>query len=392
MLGSGSVEGFGKISGRQMPRENASSLTAPGLLPRIASSGAAIYLSVWTGLALLFASQSLLFAWRDGQAIDWRIAILSAFHYWYLWAILAIVVVALGRRFSFDGLGWPRALIVHAPAAVVIAIVHVALRALTGGVIFGSDADSFETLFVEQFHLNLLVYGGVVGLSHAYDYHRRSLEQAHRVAQLALDTAQVEARLARSELDQLVMQLQPHFLFNTLQAISTLIHEDVQVADGMLAQLSALLRRVLDIRGVHETELQEELQLLESYLAIQKIRFQGRLLVDVHAEPDTLGALVPPLVLQPLVENAIQHGVTPRTGVGRVTIHANLDGSHLVLAVVDNGPGAELPVSEGIGLRNTRTRLRQMYEANQSLELRNLSEGGLEVVLRLPFREAGNRS
>jgi LytS/YehU family sensor histidine kinase len=204
--------------------------------------------------------------------------------------------------------------------------------------------------------------------------------------------ARLETRLAEARLETLTAQLQPHFLFNTLHAISTLMHRDVEAADTMLARLGDLLRRTLDGRDRPEVPLAEELQLLDAYLDIARVRFEDRLTLDVRIATETKGALVPRFVLQPLVENALQHGIGSRQGWGRVTIQARRDGERLQLSVSDDGPGAALQGNgfprEGIGLTNTRQRLRERYGANHSLQLTNGEDGGFLVAVDIPFRTA----
>ncbi len=192
------------------------------------------------------------------------------------------------------------------------------------------------------------------------------------------------------------MQLQPHFLFNTLHAISTLMHRDVEAADRMLARLSDLLRLTVDKIGVHEVSLKEELEFLRSYLQIEQTRFQDRLTVRFDIEPETLDARVPNLILQPLVENAIRHGVVPRTSPGRIEVTARRWDGDLHLTVRDDGPGIPggPPGSEGagrngLGLANVRARLTRRYGSAGRLELRNHPEGGLVVSVTFPYDTEG---
>ncbi|HJU72472.1 MAG TPA: histidine kinase, partial [Gemmatimonadaceae bacterium] len=180
-----------------------------------------------------------------------------------------------------------------------------------------------------------------------------------------------------------------HFLFNTLHAVSTLMHRDVEAADTMLARLSDLLRRALDDRARLELPLAEELRLLDSYLDIARVRFEDRLTIDLDVPSDALGALVPRFVLQPLVENALQHGIGGREGPGRITIRAIRDGDRLSLMVCDDGTAGQLRDSgfprEGVGLTNTRQRLRERYGADHELHLSKNGNGGLVVTMNIPF-------
>jgi two-component system, LytTR family, sensor kinase len=200
---------------------------------------------------------------------------------------------------------------------------------------------------------------------------------------------QLERRLAETRLQLLNMQLQPHFLFNTLNTIAELVHEDAEAADRMITALSDLLRQTLDLRGAQEIPFDMELRLLGTYLEIQKTRFGDRLQVHIASDDDVANAHVPVLLLQPLVENAIRHGLAIRRPAGCVRIEARREAGTLLIAVIDDGPGAaEEAVTgrEGIGLGNTRARLNALYGTGHAFELANVPGGGARVSIRLPFR------
>jgi LytS/YehU family sensor histidine kinase len=242
-------------------------------------------------------------------------------------------------------------------------------------------------LIVGNMVTEFMAFAAMFAVIHAVEFNRRAMEDTARAARL-------EARLAEARLEILTAQLQPHFLFNTLHAISTLMHRDVDAADTMLARLGDLLRRTLDGRDRPEVPLAEEMQLLDAYLDIARVRFEDRLTLDVRIATETNGALVPRFVLQPLVENALQHGIGSRHGRGRVTIQAKRHGERLHLSVSDDGPGGGAALQgngfprEGIGLTNTRQRLRERYGADHSLQLTNGEDGGLLVAVDIPFRTA----
>ncbi|MCA1557757.1 MAG: histidine kinase, partial [Acidobacteria bacterium] len=230
----------------------------------------------------------------------------------------------------------------------------------------------------------LLIYWVILGIDHALRYYTKYRERE-------LQASQLEARLAQAQLQVLKMQLHPHFLFNTLHAISTLMHRDVEAADRMIARLSDLLRLALDNEGVQEVTLKQELELLERYLEIEQTRFRDRLTVEMRIEPEVLDARVPNLILQPLVENAIQHGITPRRGQGRIEIGARRTNGTLDIYVRDDGRGlagaTDETVKEGVGLSNTRARLLQLYGGHARFELRCPPEGGTLASLAIPFHE-----
>jgi LytS/YehU family sensor histidine kinase len=234
----------------------------------------------------------------------------------------------------------------------------------------------------------LMTYAAIAGLSYALGYQRESQGRAIRAAHL-------EARLAEARLKTLEAELHPHFLFNTLHAISTLIHVQPDAADRMISRLSDLLRITFARSGAARITLQEELEFLEKYLEIEQTRFQDRLTVSYDIDPDTLDTEVPRMILQPIVENAIKHGVAPRSGPGTIQIVAARDGDVLRLEVRDNGPGLggreRTRLHQGVGLSNTRDRLACLYGEDQSL--RFLEDGaGLTVQMRLPFSRVATGS
>jgi LytS/YehU family sensor histidine kinase len=228
----------------------------------------------------------------------------------------------------------------------------------------------------------LMTYAAIVGLSHGVDYYREARAREKRAAQL-------ETKLVEAQLKTLQGQLHPHFLFNTLHAISALIHRDADDADRMVSRLSDLLRLTLEHDGTQEVSLKEELEFLQKYLEIEQIRFQDRLTVKFAVQPQVLDARVPTLILQPVVENAIRHGIGPLTGGGLVEVSARAEGETLLLQVRDTGAGlsedALTALQKGIGLSNTRARLECLYGSRQRFEFSNV-HGGLTVRIVIPLR------
>jgi len=235
----------------------------------------------------------------------------------------------------------------------------------------------FGELMVTSFHKNFFFYVVLVAAAHAFHYQRRSRERAERAAQL-------ESALAHARLSALQSQLQPHFLFNALQSITELLHQDVQRADRMLVSLSRLLRQLLETDSTHEVELEAELRTLQPYLELQQLRFGERLRVELEVAPEALRWRVPHLILQPLVENAIRHGLAPRAQPGTVQIRARVLGELLQLQVADDGVGLAAQPREGLGLRNTRERLQQLYGTASRCELRGSPGAGCEATLLIP--------
>jgi two-component system, LytTR family, sensor kinase len=312
--------------------------------------------------------------------------------YWYVPALLTPTIFRLGRRFRVDGPHWLRALGAHALLACSFSVFHCACMISTRLILWESGnkpayvawTSFVQRRFLENLDWTLMVYSTILGLSYALAYYRESQQRAVKEAQL--ETKLVEARLRTLE-----AELHPHFLFNTLHAISSLVHTNPDSADRMISRLSDLLRLTFDRSGSARVSLQEELEFLQKYLEIEQTRFQDRLSVRFDIDNDTLDAEVPRLILQPIVENAIKHGVSPKPGAGLVQIVARRQGDRLWLEVSDNGvgltAGARERLSSGVGLSNTRDRLECMYGAAHRIEFSDAASG-LSVRLEIPFHPA----
>jgi len=310
--------------------------------------------------------------------------------YWYAWAVLVPGMLWMARRYRFGRHTWKRAAAMHVGGVVVFTIAHAALavtcRVLIMKAFAGRDVSwwmYFQELFFLNFDWEMMTYWAVVGLSHALDFHRESQERE-------LTAAQLRTRLAEANLQALQRQLHPHFLFNTLNTISALMHRDTEAADAMLERLSDLLRLTLDRVGTQHVSLKDELDFLRKYLEIEKTRFGERLQVHIEVDLDTLDAAVPNLVLQPLVENALRHGIGPKIGGGRVDIIARREGQDLRLEVRDNGVGLTSDAfHKGVGLTNTRSRLEHLYGDRYRFECHTPPGGGLLVTVVIPFSAEG---
>ena len=343
--------------------------------------------ALWTFIGLSFASQNYLSQSKLGSPVPWSFAVSRALADWYVYALLSVPALWLARRFHLERGRWRWRLAVHVAASGVFSVLWMALRAeveqwlsqksLTP-ISFGT---AFRHALVATFVYNLLIYWVIVSISHTAEYYRKYQERE-------VGAAELEKRLAQAKLQALQMQLNPHFLFNTLNSISSLMHKDVEAADRMITQLSELLRHTLESSDAQEVALEEELDFLRRYLDIQQTRFGERMKVEMEIAPDTLAARVPNLILQPLVENAIRHGIAPRAAPGRIVLSAQRRGEWLELEVRDNGEG--LPENqapaEGIGLSNTRARLQQLYPRQFRLRFGPALEGGLAVRIQIPFR------
>ena len=338
------------------------------------------YFALWTLLGLVFATQLFLAEQRSSaHPSTWWQALRSELPDWYLWGLLALVVGTLARRFRIDRSNWERAVPIHLGASLTLGFLHLVLATAIQVMLRGSEPYPFLPKLVDNFaasyHWNLLIYWAIVALAHARDY--------------AQDAREHRMRAAEARLQALTLQLRPHFLFNTLNAIAELIHEDPDAAERMVGRLADLLRRTLETDGSAEVPLATELELVNRYLEIEAVRFQDRLSVRWDIASETKNAGVPAMILLPLVENAVRHGVASRPGPGQVGIRTHKDNGTLQVEVWDDGPGlgeeAARAPGRGIGLANTRARLLQLYGPAQRLELVDRTPGGLVVRLSLPF-------
>lgn len=339
----------------------------------------------WVLCAAVFATQSHFAGAVRGQPVPWG----GAFGAWLVWAsawaLLTLPILRLATRVPFERRGLWRVIAVHVPGSVAAAMFNLAFYAavapLVGAPGVGADwSATYSRLLVTTFLPNLAVYWALVGAVQFLRLRQAINERERRHLRL-------EAQLAEAQLLALKSQLQPHFLFNTLNSIAVLIGDDPAAARHMLQLLCGLLRKVLDNDGSREVTLREELDFIASYLEIEQIRFADRLSYHVAAGPDVMQARVPSLILQPLVENAIRHGVARRARPGRIVISARADGGMLRLAVTDNGVGLGHHVKWGIGLSNTRARLRQMFGDRHAFDIGDNPGGGAAVTLAIPLQE-----
>jgi two-component system LytT family sensor kinase len=348
-----------------------------------------VAMSWWTVMVVLESAQVLLLDAHRGYVLPLSHYFIWSGIEWYSWALLTPLILYVARCYPITKSNWvQRILFPHA----LMACVCICMQAVLSGVV-GSIYSLFEmpttpfALVSESFDKrglqNITAYCLVVAAA-AY-LHLREEVRLREVRQ-----AQLEARLASAQLEMLRMQLQPHFLFNTLQAAITLVQEDPRAAEDMLLRLSQLLRITLDEMGNHQIPLSREFDLLDLYVGIQRVRFSERLAVEIHATPDTLNSLVPTMLLQPLVENAIRHGIGKYKGDDVIEINARLANGGLELevwnrnSVVDDT--TERLLLRGVGLRNTKARMEQLHGPGATLILRSLGERGAVVLLFIPMR------
>ena len=339
-----------------------------------------IVFGCWTFVALFFATHIFIGSRAIGRPQGfWRpFAIYETCA--VFWTAFTPLIAALSRRFRLAAPHALRNAGIHFVAALAFCLAAFLLFIVVSPFTVDPRHGTLPfmrrltSLFAFELHLDLLRYWGVVAVEHAITYHRQARDR--------------EIALGEARLEVLKRQLQPHFLFNTLNSISVLMFENVALANRMLLRLSELLRAGLATDSPHEVSLERELAFLERYLEIERIRFGDRLTIDLDVDQSVLGARVPNLILQPLVENAIKYGVAAVDRPSTVSIRAQKEGGELRLEVRDDGPGMPREPKRGIGLTNIEARLRHLYGSAQKLELTSPAGGGVLVSISLPFRFA----
>ncbi len=350
----------------------------------------ALIFGVWMMVALFLTSQSSLQSQLSENPISiWRI------FSWQLvsctiWFFLTPLVFKLGRDFPLDKGRWPVSVPIHIVAGVILALFELAIDAYILpklGYTRRFDAMSYGQIYyrfvVINLHLSFTIYWIVLIISQATEYYKK-----YRAREL--QASQLEARLAQARLQVLKMQLHPHFLFNTLNAISELIYRDPDSAEKMITDLSELLRLSFNNLETQEVPLRQELDFLQKYLEIEQMRFHDRLTIRMNIDDTAYDAAVPNMILQPLVENAIKHGLSPRSEGGHIDIAAVRSNGSLQLSVSDDGLGVPVEgISEltlGVGLSNTQLRLKHLYGDKHKFEMLPVDPSGLTVNLTIPFR------
>jgi two-component system, LytTR family, sensor kinase len=352
---------------------------------------AALVVGAWTVVGLFRAVERYTLdpVSSDRLEFGFREALSQNLLFSYLWAAFTPLVAWLARSHPIAGGNRARTIGIHVAASAVFALGHGVLFALAYpplmGIPFGVERQlrALPSVLAVFLLANVLTYWGIVGVCWTIRAMRLSRERELRASQLA-------AQLADARLHRLQTQLHPHFLFNALNSVLPLVYRDREAAALTISRLEELLRRSLDADAAQLVPLSREMEFLEMYLEIQKTRFQDRLRVALDVPPQLSSARVPNLILQPIVENAIKHGVSAQPGSGRVEISARRVDGMLLLKVRDDGPGlvpqsTPRPAGSGLGLANTRARLEQLYGDQQRLDLENAAGGGLEVTLALPF-------
>lgn len=339
----------------------------------------------WTLLGVSYALSAGLSGISEGEAPNWGRMLTWYLASFWLWMLLVPLVAGLGRWTA--GQGWRRFLSVHVPASIALALTQVLVRVAVFWLLWHAQITTAHSFggylrreFVFNFYFAQLTYWVILAVLRGMDSRRHLRDERLR-------TARLETQLAQSQLQSLRMQLQPHFLFNTLNAISALALADPLQARQMIARLGDLLRITLEERHAQQVPLARELEFVRCYLDIQRIRFRDRLETRIDVSDEALQAAVPSMILQPLVENALQHGLSEKTARGNLRIAAGRENGALCLCVEDDGIG--LPPgggSEGVGLGNTRARLEMLFGQSARMQLSPREGGGTRAELCFPFR------
>lgn len=363
---------------------------------------------LWTIIGLSFASRTYLFYLRQGLEAPFLPILLAYLIEFYAWGLASPFIFRLSRRYLIERGHLAGRILIHLVAGFVFTI---AVHIVSTPVFWSTGLNDYtkyptladllwKTIFSPIIvHEGLLTYWITAIAAHSYEYYRRGRDsqmQAARLeahsAQLATRAAQLSEQLAQAQLSALKMQLHPHFLFNTLNSIASLLHKDAEMAHRMIARLSDFLRMTLKNSETHHVTLEEELVFLNTYLEIEKIRFRDRLMIDVEIEPEALAAKVPNLLLQPIVENAVRHGLANVSSTGHLRISAHRANGKVVIEVEDNGPGygneakPGKTVHQGVGLANTKARLEQFYGGDFDFEITGKKDqSGTVVTIEVPF-------
>jgi two-component system LytT family sensor kinase len=354
----------------------------------------AIIWGIWTFIGLVFTLQFYFASYRSERPTPFVDALYMQMIWAYLFALATPLVLWAVTRMPLERDNWVRNALLHIPISIVLGVLLTALGRVLIWLYWGWPLDkplTFESVVrfvIANFTEAIGIYMLIALTGYAFSYYRRFSEGQVR-------TLQLEAQLSQAQLHALKMQLHPHFLFNTLHSISALLNKDADAARKMITRLGDFLRLTLENSGSQEVTLRQEMEFLSCYLEIERIRFQDRLVTRMDVAQQTLDAKVPNLILQPIVENAIRHGIAPRSTPGLIEIEAKQRNGTLRIQIRDNGPGlsahrtSENVFKKGLGLANTETRLDQLYGRTHRFNLSDNPDGGLIVTLEIPFHRDG---
>ncbi len=345
----------------------------------------ALQFAFWTFVALCFATQGYLDYLHYGKELSWIRMFCWEMIGWLLWGVLTPFIFVLARRFPPQ-----KNPAIHIPAAFLFSAIHLAIQfnlfLLAQQLFLPMGEPDLQLKAFDRIAWRLMVYCIILIVWYAIESKKRARIEEERASELT-------AQLAKTQLQALKMQLHPHFLFNTLNTISELMHHDIRAADEMMVRLGDFLRLTLDPSVSQEVTLEKELEFLKHYLEIEQVRFKDRLKIEMRIQPETRRARVPYLLLQPMVENAIRHGIGRKAEGGTVEISSEKENDLLHIMIQDDGGGlhqqsdTDSPVKQGLGLSNTRSRLEKLYGDRFQFELSNRPDSGTIVSLTIPFSE-----
>lgn len=364
---------------------------------KVARRYAAMFLG-WTFLGLFFFSQGIIQKLVSNDPNPWWHHLSSWMAGVWIWFLLTPMVLRLGKRFRLERGHLSRRIPFHLFMSVVVSFGELAFEsALLYGLhlfpnLMTSYVATLSFLFIIGFHQGIMTYWGILGVQYAWGWYQRYEEGRRQALRLELRSSELEKQLVQAHLSALRAQLQPHFLFNTLNTIMVLVRQHKgREAEEMLARLSDLLRAVLEDAEQQEVPLSRELEHLRLYLSIEQVRFQDRLRVEIDVDPEILDAVVPSMGLQPIVENAIRHGIGRSSSAGSIVISASLENGKLAIRIRDDGPGLNAAAgapARGIGIANTRARLARLYGDAAQLSVENGANRGVVATMILPHRVA----
>lgn len=348
-----------------------------------------LYSAVFSFLIFFFTLQFAVVNLLKDLPADYFANLKLNFVQYFPWLFLAFFVMACARKYPFYQKKWFAFILFHILAGIFFSILAGLISYLAYYFLYDvATGDFIEYLIImlsKSINFNILVYVAIVGFGQMWDYYRKKKESEVR-------TSQLEASLAQSKLDILRIQLNPHFIFNTMHNILALVRKNPEAAESMLLKLCDLLRKTFATSDLREIPLKEELEFIKIYLDIQKARFKERLQVEFDIDPQAQNILIPSLILQPIVENAIKHGIEAVAAGGTITVEARIKGSELRLQVKDTGPGIKMKrallFEQGFGLKNTRIRLNSLYDKEDPVIISNGADGGTVFTIYIPVKKA----
>lgn len=344
---------------------------------------------IWTLIGLIYSSQSFFYSLSIGRTFDIQRSLFHSFTFCLEWALLTPLVIYLAQYFRLDEKKYLQNIGIHFFFSVVIALFQhttytFVIDVVENDFVLSKPLEKFLPSIIGFFEFGVMMYWSIVFIFHAIGYYRRyQQEEKHSI--------ELKSQLAEAQLQTLTMQLQPHFLFNTLNTISVLVKKEPSLAQKMIVRLSDLLRLTLERGNENVISMEKELQFMNTYLAIEKVRFGDRLHISTEIEESALNSKVPTFILQPLVENSIRHGIAQRSGNGWISVSAKLLNGNVHIEVNDGGGKSgrlkKNAGGSGVGLENTRSRLQQLYGSNFDLQIAENSENGFIVRIRIPYSQ-----